>query len=176
MPTREQYAESQRRRELRIARCSQCQIDKSWDDFDASPSRRPFGLASKCKPCELKRKAKRQRKVRQEQPEKYRDRDRRSNLNKKFGITVEEYDALVASQGNTCAICRQPERYIHPRTQEPARLAVDHNHQTGAVRGLLCSNCNRGLGFFNEDRDRLDAAREYLSRHALPENSFRPPE
>ena len=176
MPTKDQIAESNRRRELRIARCSQCQKDKPWEEFDACPSRRPFGLTSMCKPCNLKRKAKHQKIARQKQPVTYRDRDRRSNLHKKFGITIEEYDEMVVKQGNTCAICLQPERYIHPKTNEPARLAVDHDHHSGAVRGLLCSNCNRGLGLFNEDQDRLAAAIQYLLRHELPENSFRPPE
>lgn len=162
MPTKEQLAESTRRREMRIARCSQCQIDKSWDDFDPSPSRRPFGLSSKCKPCEAKRKAKLHKRSREQNPTKHRDRDRRNNLRKKFGITVEQYEALANKQGYRCAICKEPETFVHHRTGEPARLAVDHNHETGAVRGLLCSNCNRGIGFLNECPTRLEAAIHYL--------------
>jgi hypothetical protein len=53
------------------------------------------------------------------------------------GFTAEDYDRLLAAQGGGCAICKAP-----PKTR---RLHVDHDHKTGAVRGLLCHRCNRGL-------------------------------
>jgi hypothetical protein len=59
---------------------------------------------------------------------------RRVNLKFSFGMTVEEYDALLTAQGGVCGICKRP-----PKSR---RLAVDHDHATGRVRGLLCAFCN----------------------------------
>jgi hypothetical protein len=75
----------------------------------------------------------------------------------KYGITVDDYDALFASQAGRCAICS---------TDSPGgrgRFHVDHDHATGEVRGLLCTNCNAGLGQFKDDPDRLGAAIRYLA-------------
>jgi len=67
-----------------------------------------------------------------------------SDLKRNFGITVEEYDKLFEQQGGLCAICGKPEI---ARNQYGIRsLAVDHNHKTGEIRGLLCSYCNMKLG------------------------------
>lgn len=71
-----------------------------------------------------------------------------------FGLTSADYQALLASQGGVCAICGRPE---HGR-----RLAVDHDHITGAVRGLLCRHCNLALGQFGDDPARIDRAASYL--------------
>lgn len=78
-------------------------------------------------------------------------------VEKTYGITAEQYDALYKAQGGRCAICRRA-------TGAARRLAVDHNHQTGEVRGLLCKPCNRyGLGMFARDNPEvLDRAAEYL--------------
>lgn len=81
-----------------------------------------------------------------------------------YGLTVEQYDALVVAQGGVCAICRQPDRLGR-------RLAVDHDHtccprQQGScgecVRGLLCFDCNTVLGKVRDDPARLRAAADYL--------------
>jgi len=71
-----------------------------------------------------------------------------------YGITSVEYDAMLARQGGVCAVCGT--------AQTDRRLAVDHDHVTGRVRGLLCNACNRGLGYFADDRTRLMAAAAYL--------------
>jgi Recombination endonuclease VII len=76
---------------------------------------------------------------------------------RRFGITVEQYEAMLRIQGGRCAVCRN-----QPRTR---RLAIDHDHQTMAVRGLLCHRCNRGiLGHANDSVDLLRRAVEYLER------------
>lgn len=86
---------------------------------------------------------------------------RRSALKTKFGLTVEQYDEMLAIQGGVCYICRRP-----PGTR---RLAVDHDHRTGLVRGLLCSSgrrngCNYGLlGGRDADPGLFLRAYEYLS-------------
>jgi len=72
-------------------------------------------------------------------------------LKTRYGMTPEQYDTLYAEQGGACAICR-----------EQKRLVVDHDHETGAVRGLLCDLCNTGIGKLRDSAERLRAAAVYL--------------
>jgi hypothetical protein len=78
---------------------------------------------------------------------------------KKYGISVEEYDAIKNEQGGLCAICGGFPQRTNKRIN---RLCIDHDHKTGKVRGLICYNCNVGLGQFEDDIDRLSAAISYL--------------
>ena len=75
-----------------------------------------------------------------------------------YGITVEDYAELMRAQGGGCAICFTIENSGH-------RLCVDHNHSTGAIRGLLCHGCNRGLGLLQDDPDVLARAITYIERY-----------
>lgn len=85
---------------------------------------------------------------------------RRKHLLKSYGLTVEEYASLLDLQGGVCAVCGKEET---ERTKGSLRrLCVDHDHLTGAVRGLLCNSCNTALGKFNDDRALLVAAVKYL--------------
>lgn len=78
-------------------------------------------------------------------------------LQRRYGITLEEYEALHAAQQGGCAICgRACSQYDN--------LSVDHDHISGAVRGLLCSDCNRGIGMFKDTPSLLRAAAEYIER------------
>jgi len=79
--------------------------------------------------------------------------NRRLKLKKKFGITLEQYNDLLQKVGGKCPICNNIDK---------VRLSVDHDHKTGRVRGLLCSRCNRALGYVNDDVDRLTKLIEYL--------------
>lgn len=81
---------------------------------------------------------------------------RRYHLKEKFGLTVEEYDAMLRAQDGRCAICR------HPPTAK--RLAVDHDHRTGMVRGLLCEACNWFVGQLEKQEEHLDSALTYLEQ------------
>jgi len=83
---------------------------------------------------------------------------RTNSLKRKYGMTLEDYDDLLKTQNGACAICQQSEP-INSR-----RLAVDHDHITGEVRGLLCSQCNRGIGYLKDDPDILEAAAQYLRK------------
>lgn len=76
---------------------------------------------------------------------------RRKNL-KQYGLTLEDYDVLLAEQNGVCAICKK-------KCATGKRLAVDHCHQTGAIRGLLCYRCNSHLGWLEAD---AGAINEYL--------------
>lgn len=82
----------------------------------------------------------------------------RYNLNRKLGGSS-LYAELLASQNGLCAICAQPERSRRYKT-----LSVDHCHASGAIRGLLCSHCNRALGLFKDSVDVLMGAVRYLKK------------
>lgn len=75
-----------------------------------------------------------------------------------YGLNVEDYERLHAEQDGLCAICKQPEKQRGTRKN----LSVDHNHTTGAVRGLLCRSCNTALGLLQEDISRLAAMTDYI--------------
>jgi len=94
-------------------------------------------------------------------PEKVREWQRQTQLKRLYGISVEEYERLLAEQGGVCRICGQTE----PRERTggvPKYLAVDHDHQTGRIRGLLCHRCNSLLGMAKDRMETLKAAIEYL--------------
>jgi hypothetical protein len=77
-------------------------------------------------------------------------------LRTRYGLTLDDYKTMLAAQGGVCAICREPS------TSAWGSLHVDHDHDTGRVRGLLCEACNVGLGNFKDDPARLRAAAVYL--------------
>lgn len=89
-----------------------------------------------------------------------------NNRQRLFGLTPEEYQAKLAEQGGRCAICGQQERTRANNGMRIKDLAVDHDHATGRVRGLLCANCNKGIGNLGEDVDRLIAAARYLLEYS----------
>lgn len=74
----------------------------------------------------------------------------------KFGITEKEYHQLFKAHEYRCAICRQP-------CSSGRQLAIDHDHETGEIRGLLCGVCNRSLGGFQDDPELLKKDIDYLS-------------
>ena len=85
------------------------------------------------------------------------------NLWQRFEITLDEYNHKWANQNGVCAICKQPETATD--RGRVRMLAVDHNHLTGAIRDLLCGDCNKGIGSFRENIALLQAAIDYLRRH-----------
>lgn len=95
------------------------------------------GKTSYCKPCHNKQ-------------------SRKYSIQKQYGITIDEYNAMLMKQNNQCAICgKTPE-------ENGRGLAVDHDHVTGKIRALLCLSCNNGLGQFNDDVELLQSAITYL--------------
>ena len=82
---------------------------------------------------------------------------------RRYGIPEGEYDRMLVSQNGVCAICRQPEK--NKRKGKLFRLSIDHHHDSGKVRGLLCANCNRAIGGMAEDPATLRAAADYLEKH-----------
>ena len=83
-------------------------------------------------------------------------------LKNNFGITLEQYNNMVISQGGVCAICGKAETSYDKKAQAIKKLAVDHDHVTGKVRGLLCTNCNLMLGSAYDNIDTLKSAIIYL--------------
>lgn len=139
-----------RNRDLAVdeKRCSRCQkvypLTDFWKDSHAAGGHVPY-----CKRCK-------NRKTLAKAARKHR-------LSKLFGLTPEEYDEKLANQGGKCAICGREEFGVSGIHRTPRRMAVDHNHSTGQVRGLLCHQCNSALGLFQEDPVLLDKAKEYLA-------------
>ena len=87
------------------------------------------------------------------------DQNRNARLQRQYALTLVEFDRLLAEQNGQCAICGtdKPGRY--------GRFCVDHDHRSGKVRGLLCHNCNHGVGKFKDSAARLNSAAAYLRRH-----------
>lgn len=173
-------------------RCPRCNVDKPLDEFHRG-SARADGRQTYCKAC-VSEKQKENRKAENERGRRYslsehgkaRRRkyvvENRDAINKahrrwkskpeekaksrerwltyRYGITESEFAAMLNTQGHVCGICAEP---------APAgkRLHVDHDHATGAVRGLLCGPCNRAIGLFKESRTLLFKAVEYIDAHAF---------
>ena len=80
---------------------------------------------------------------------------RNYHLRRRYGITAVEFETMVAHQSGKCLICDR-------EFTEDLRPVMDHDHETGALRGILCDPCNRGLGQFRHDVARIEAAAWYL--------------
>lgn len=85
---------------------------------------------------------------------------RACNWKNNYGISIEQFEKMLEMQGGVCAICHRPETQI--LYGKVRLLSVDHDHITGAVRGLLCSECNRGIGQLGDDPLRVESAARYL--------------
>lgn len=91
---------------------------------------------------------------------------RRRAVARKYGLTPEDVAALLEGQGGCCAICKTTNPLGEGNTSlKRTSFSIDHCHDTGEVRGLLCNTCNRGLGFFKDSVEVLSAAIEYLNCH-----------
>ncbi|MEJ7873163.1 MAG: endonuclease VII domain-containing protein [Rubrobacteraceae bacterium] len=125
--------------EQRSKRCPECGQTKSVKEFyrQRSSSGR---FAAYCKPCDVQKTG-------------------RSARKRKYGVAVAEYDDLLLKQDGRCAICKRL-----PYTKKG--LVVDHCHQTGAIRGILCSRCNSALGMLDDSPALLERALEYLTQVA----------
>ncbi len=83
-------------------------------------------------------------------------------LERNYGITLSQYDSLLKEQSGVCAICKSPPSNNGKRAT--GRLHVDHNHLTGKIRGLLCSNCNTAMGLLKDNVLILRASIDYILR------------
>lgn len=94
-------------------------------------------------------------------PEQAKRNRRRSQLKKKYGMTEADYDRMFMRQRGLCAMCSLP-------PAEGKVLAIDHDHDTGKIRGLLCGSCNTGLGLLKDSLEILYNGIDYLARHQSP--------
>ena len=160
--------------------CNNCGGFKDLDAFYANPRGRG-GLRPECKDCTKQRRrewyvrnsAREVARVRQwalANPDKIAERiaaakgsdkkklsDRKSYLKRKYGMTLDDYERMFAAQECVCAICGKPR-------PEERTLHVDHDHESGAIRGLLCFRCNNALGDFEEQYELFQKAADYLDR------------
>lgn len=87
--------------------------------------------------------------------------NRASHIKKKYGVTQEDLEVLMKNQDGRCAICKTDKG----TRKSWKSLAIDHDHETGKVRGLLCQICNTVLGMFNDDPKLFESSISYLDRH-----------
>jgi hypothetical protein len=145
--------------EMALKTCSRCRRPYPLDAF-CKDKQKSDGLRSSCRECDSKN-----RNVSPESRLKKRDYDsqRKDKAQKdrnlaRYGLSSLDYKNLLDSQGGACAICRMLPRTI----QHPKNLSVDHCHIFGIVRGLLCINCNIGLGLLDDSIEILTKAKVYL--------------
>jgi hypothetical protein len=152
----------------RMKTCSNCHLSRAHPEFYRDRRKRD-GLSSTCKECSKARS----RAWAEAHPERARDttaRWRQNNLHKlrgynlkwEYGLSSEEYQLLYDRQDGRCGICSS---YFDV-------LCVDHDHATGAVRGLLCRRCNSALGGFSDDSTRLRQALAYLEKYPCKADIF----
>ncbi len=89
------------------------------------------------------------------------DKQHATEIKRRYGLTIEDYNKMLVSQNMTCALCPKQ----HDPTKKRGRLYVDHCHKTGKVRSLLCSAHNSMLGYAEDDIEVLEKAIEYLKSH-----------
>jgi len=145
--------------------CTSCNRIKSFDYF--AKDRKTKVLRTVCKQCVAHSTTKEWRK---NNPERKKQLDKKwkaankesvknQHLKSKYGISIEEYNKMLIAQEFCCSICESS------FSSFKAAPAVDHCHKSGAVRELLCSNCNSLLGFAKENEYTLQKALEYIGRH-----------
>lgn len=138
-----------------IKRCKRCGLTKEF-----------YGHSSSCKSCCVDKVRQwraadpaRTKAARQAEYKKGAARQRAESLRKLYGLGDGAYEEMLRKQNSVCAIC-----LAAPSRGDKFRLAVDHNHADGSVRGLLCARCNVGLGGFRDAPELLRAAARYLER------------
>jgi hypothetical protein len=126
--------------------CRRCKEQKPLDSFVKATTQ--SGYAYTCKDCN------------EEWRKSNKNVLKNSTLQKLYGITLQEYEDLLKMQNGVCAICGCPE------IESNFGLHVDHNHETGQVRGLLCKNCNIALGITRESKEILFSMINYLEKYS----------
>jgi hypothetical protein len=140
-----------------MKKCTKCQEVLPLTAF-SKHRRYKDGLRFRCKSCESQdAKDKRQKDLATDY-EGTREKERANNLKRMFDISIEYWKQKANAQDNKCAICSK-------ECITGKRLCVDHDHETGQIRDLLCTNCNQGLGKFQDDPQLLEKAADYLRKH-----------
>ncbi len=139
--------------------CTVCGVSKPFTrEFFSPDKRRKGGFNTQCKVCRLVVSTR----WKKSHPEVMKKNYRRQHLKRNYGITLEEYDRMYFEQGGVCLTCGKPETAKNQYGLR--RLAVDHDHKTGRVRGLLCTCCNRLIGLARDDVNTLKRIINYLEK------------
>lgn len=161
--------------------CATCSESKSVEDFHVDRSS-PHGRKYSCRACTNRVKARwrhansdRVKKQKSESYERNREKyltyqrsdERRERLwlwklRTQFSMTVDDWESAWERQNGRCAICYREPHEIVKKGPKSNNLCIDHDHETGMFRGLLCNDCNAGLGFFKDNINSLVFAIEYL--------------
>jgi hypothetical protein len=134
--------------------CKTCSEEKPVDEFPKNIKYQD-GIRPNCVECHRKYQNNSYHEHKHKRPYDYKN-DRDSKLKRIYGISYSEYLTMLEAQGGCCAICGTND------TGKRKAFAVDHCHETGKIRGLLCSNCNTGIGNLRDDIGLLERAIEYL--------------
>lgn len=153
----ESFSHSRRAKDGYQSICKTCQCYKTREWYQANKKyaiekRKERWRANKDE--EIAKVAKWQR----DNPEKIKG----YHLKRKYGITLTEYSRLLKAQNNKCKICNKEESAVDRKNGKLRDLAVDHNHQTSKIRGLLCTKCNTAIGLLEHNLFTLRAAINYL--------------
>lgn len=177
--------------------CRGCSVEKPADEFPTLKTSTD-GLRGKCKLCWNTQKSKwrrcdssrlakqqkyyaqnadricvaaneRQSKQYASSPE-FRNKIRERNLRRTYGLSIAAYDSMLESQGFACSVCKS----TNSGCPRKLNFSVDHCHQTGKTRGLLCHKCNVGLGAFRDNTGHLFEAIKYLVKHKHPRQESLP--
>lgn len=144
--------------------CNGCGLEKPRDEFYADKRSKTSGLFSKCKKCTNSREKADREALNPNQKLIRLERKRSAQFKCRYGINQIGYDRMIAEQNGRCAICgSEPSRHSK-RTQ---KLYIDHDHETGHVRGLICRRCNAALGVFGDNIEGVMNVLDYLSRAKL---------
>jgi hypothetical protein len=147
--------------------CAKCGVEKKDSEFSPLDKNKSRTKAS-CKSCRVlyganwyqcnkEKSAVRKKQWRRDNPNKARS----IQLKHRYGISYEDYEEMANSQGLKCAICLR----FCPPTDNGVSLVVDHCHDTGSVRELLCSGCNKALGSIGDNAEIASRMATYLNKH-----------
>ena len=143
---------------LSFKRCSCCGEVKPTTDFTRYNRQGKWGFQYYCKACVNKKR----KQYKLDNPENIKRANRKHNLKKQYGLTIEDVEKMLKNQNYKCMICGR-ELFLHGSSVDKSKIArVDHNHETGEIRGLLCSDCNRGIGLLKDNPLFLANAIKYL--------------
>lgn len=136
-----------------LKKCSVCGQEKPISEFYNCKTKKD-GKSYRCKECDNEAR----KKWKENNPEKAKLSNRKKTLKNKYGITIEEYNQLLKRQDFQCAICgTKTQKHSYQKN-----FNIDHNHETGEIRGLLCTACNRGIGLLQDNPTILRKAADYL--------------
>lgn len=136
------------------------------NEEDAKANKRRYNKLPEVKERQRKWHSERRRKIKENETSDERGlrlaENRAYRLKWLYGITKEEYEQMIEEQDGKCALCGKEFVYERLHNFEPC---IDHNHETGQIRGILHRRCNIGIGQFNDDVDKLEEAVDYLKRY-----------